>query len=121
MNTINQNFKDQIEVIRLVRAAQEGDRGAFGELFSRYERHVFAVAMRRMGDYNEAQEVTTAAREAAGTARPDNRLASLPAVNGAEYSEQDMPAPVTLYGCDPLVRRSVPLQRTSEARRTSPA
>lgn len=44
-------------VISLVRAAQSGDRSAFGELFKRYERQVFADALRRLGDYNEAQEL----------------------------------------------------------------
>ena len=53
----NTNIEVQTQVTQLVRAAQEGDRAAFGELFQRYERHVFAVAMRRMGDYNEAQEL----------------------------------------------------------------
>ncbi len=71
--------------------------------------------------FNDALEVGAAAREAAGTARPDNRLHRMPAFNGATFSEQDMPAAVTLYGSDPLVRRSAPLQRTREARRTNPA
>ena len=59
MNTILQNkyTEDQARVIQLVRAAQQNDRAAFGELFERFERHVFAVAMRRLGDYNEAQEL----------------------------------------------------------------
>jgi RNA polymerase sigma-70 factor (ECF subfamily) len=45
------------EVIKLVLAAQAGDRSAFGELFERYERHVFAIALRRLADYSEAQEL----------------------------------------------------------------
>ena len=44
-------------VAQLVRAAQTGDRAAFGQLFERFERHVFAIALRRMGDYNDAQEL----------------------------------------------------------------
>ncbi|MCO6455219.1 MAG: sigma-70 family RNA polymerase sigma factor [Pirellulaceae bacterium] len=44
-------------VVSLVRAAQAGDREAFGELFQRFERQVFADALRRLGDYNEAQEL----------------------------------------------------------------
>jgi RNA polymerase sigma-70 factor (ECF subfamily) len=48
---------DKLRVTQLVVAAQAGDRNAFGELFERYERHVFAVALRRMGDYTEAQEL----------------------------------------------------------------
>lgn len=42
----------------LVCAAQAGDREAFGELFRRYERVVCAIALRRLGDYDEAQELT---------------------------------------------------------------
>ena len=51
------NVDDREEVANLVIAAQNGDRAAFGELFQRYERHVFAVAMRRLGDFNDAQEL----------------------------------------------------------------
>ena len=54
----NRQIDEKAQIIQLVRAAQEGDREAFGELFQRYERHVFAVAMRRLGDYNEAQELS---------------------------------------------------------------
>lgn len=42
----------------LVLAAQDGDRHAFGELFRRFERSVFAIAMRRLRDFDEAQELT---------------------------------------------------------------
>jgi RNA polymerase sigma-70 factor, ECF subfamily len=49
---------EQEQVVALVREAQAGDRVAFGQLFERFERHVFAVALRRLGDYNEAQELT---------------------------------------------------------------
>ena len=49
---------EQEQVVALVREAQAGDRVAFGRLFERFERHVFAVALRRLGDYNEAQELT---------------------------------------------------------------
>jgi RNA polymerase sigma-70 factor (ECF subfamily) len=48
---------DKLKVIELVRAAQTGDRQAFGELFERFHNHVFAIAYRRMGDYSEAQEL----------------------------------------------------------------
>ena len=48
---------DKTELIRLVRAAQRGDRQAFGTLFERFERHVMAIALRRLGDFGEAQEL----------------------------------------------------------------
>ncbi|MBW8883337.1 MAG: hypothetical protein JF612_00880, partial [Planctomycetia bacterium] len=48
---------DRLELIALVRAAQRGDRQAFGELFERFERHVMAIALRRMSDFGEAQEL----------------------------------------------------------------
>jgi RNA polymerase sigma-70 factor (ECF subfamily) len=41
----------------LVRAAQSGDRQAQGELFERYERHLLAIALRRLRDYGEAQDL----------------------------------------------------------------
>ncbi|REK17215.1 MAG: sigma-70 family RNA polymerase sigma factor [Planctomycetota bacterium] len=41
----------------LVRDAQRGDRDAFGELARRYERAVYATALRRLGNHAEAQEV----------------------------------------------------------------
>jgi RNA polymerase sigma-70 factor, ECF subfamily len=45
------------ELTTLVLAAQAGDRLAFGELFERFERHVMAIGLRRLGDYTEAQEL----------------------------------------------------------------
>ena len=44
-------------VAQLVIRAQGGDRDAMGELFNRYRQHVFAIALRRLGDENEAQEL----------------------------------------------------------------
>jgi RNA polymerase sigma-70 factor (ECF subfamily) len=49
---------EKLEATQLVIDAQSGDRDAFGELFRRFERHVFAIALRRLGDYAEAQELT---------------------------------------------------------------
>ncbi len=48
---------DKTDLIALVVRAQEGDRAAFGQLFERFERHVLAVALRRLGDFGEAQEL----------------------------------------------------------------
>ncbi|MFO0949388.1 MAG: sigma-70 family RNA polymerase sigma factor [Planctomycetota bacterium] len=46
-----------IEVERLVRLAQAGDREAFGELVERFQGSVFAVARRRNRDVHEAAEL----------------------------------------------------------------
>ena len=45
------------QLIRLVRAAQRGDRQAFNQLFERYQRSVYATAMRRLQNEAEAQEL----------------------------------------------------------------
>lgn len=41
----------------LVEAAQAGDREAFGELATRFEPMVYAIALRRLGNHAEAQEL----------------------------------------------------------------
>ena len=56
MATLVQDFKTAT-VTQLVLAAQAGQRDAFGELFERFQRHVQAIALRRLGDWNEAQEL----------------------------------------------------------------
>ena len=43
--------------VHLVLDAQDGDREAFGQLAKRYERAVYATALRRLGNHAEAQEV----------------------------------------------------------------
>ena len=58
MNATLNLTNDKTELIRLVVRAQRGDREAFGELFVRFEKHVLAIALRRIGDYGEAQELT---------------------------------------------------------------
>lgn len=52
-------IKDEqwIEVERLVRRAQAGDREAFGELIERFQGSVLAVARRRHRDPDEASEL----------------------------------------------------------------
>jgi RNA polymerase sigma-70 factor (ECF subfamily) len=42
----------------LVDAAQAGDREAFGELVTRFEGMVYAIAFRRLGNHAEAQELS---------------------------------------------------------------
>ncbi|MEX0824585.1 MAG: sigma-70 family RNA polymerase sigma factor [Pirellulaceae bacterium] len=46
-----------LTVVQLVRAAQAGDRDAFGELFERYRAGILAQAMRRMRNADEAEEL----------------------------------------------------------------
>ncbi|MDH3769204.1 MAG: molybdopterin-dependent oxidoreductase, partial [Gammaproteobacteria bacterium] len=70
-------------------------------------------------EYNNAAEVLAAANADIGVMRPDNTIARSPAINGAQYSEAEMPRPSRIYGIDPLVRRARPLQRTRDAKRTA--
>jgi RNA polymerase sigma-70 factor (ECF subfamily) len=49
--------ESRAELVALVSAAQAGDRDAFGELFTRYHSQVLAIAMRRLRDHGEAQEL----------------------------------------------------------------
>ena len=57
MATTTQIINDVSRVAELVRAAQAGDRDAFGRLMERYEHAVFSIALRRLGNYAEAQEL----------------------------------------------------------------
>jgi RNA polymerase sigma-70 factor (ECF subfamily) len=56
--TATTSLADNRSVATLVRAAQAGSRTAFGELFVRFERQVFAIALRRVRNFTEAQELT---------------------------------------------------------------
>lgn len=44
-------------VAQLVRQAQAGDRDAFGQLFQRYRASIVALATRRVGNQDEAEEL----------------------------------------------------------------
>ena len=48
---------DQTARMALVSAAQTGDRAAFGELIEQFQGAVYAIALRRLGDHADAQEV----------------------------------------------------------------
>ncbi|MCA9103837.1 MAG: sigma-70 family RNA polymerase sigma factor [Pirellulaceae bacterium] len=48
---------DKLIVLALVRRAQAGDREALGELFTRFERHIFLIARARLRNDHEAQEL----------------------------------------------------------------
>ncbi len=56
--TIHELTDDKILLIEQVLAAQAGDRDAFGQLAERFERSVYATALRRLGNHVDAQEVT---------------------------------------------------------------
>jgi RNA polymerase sigma-70 factor, ECF subfamily len=49
---------ESAELETLVELSQAGDRAAFGELAKRFEGMVFAIALRRLGNHAEAQELT---------------------------------------------------------------
>lgn len=53
----DETSSEKQELIGLVRAAQGGDRRAFGQLFRRYQRAVYATVLRRLANHAEAQEV----------------------------------------------------------------
>ncbi len=58
MNAVfNDQIKDIQRTAQCVIAAQAGDRAAFGELFVQFQPTVMAIALRRMGDANDAQEL----------------------------------------------------------------
>src|SRR3954453_1485045 len=46
------------EILLLIKRAQEGDRGAFGRLVEQFHPAVYAVALARLRDANEAIELT---------------------------------------------------------------
>lgn len=48
---------EKLSVAELVRAAQEGERAAFDELFQRYQRAVYGTIYQRLGNHAEAQEL----------------------------------------------------------------
>ena len=48
---------EKLELVERVRAAQAGDRDAFGQLVEQFEGVVFATALRRLRDRGEAQEL----------------------------------------------------------------
>ena len=55
-NILNANVETRT-VAELVRAAQTGDRDAFGLLFERYRPGIVALAMRRVRNADEAEEL----------------------------------------------------------------
>ncbi|NNE00841.1 MAG: sigma-70 family RNA polymerase sigma factor [Pirellulaceae bacterium] len=56
-NNILETNPETLTVADLVRAAQAGDRDAFGLLFERYRAGIVALAMRRVRNADEAEEL----------------------------------------------------------------
>jgi RNA polymerase sigma-70 factor (ECF subfamily) len=57
MNAITNPLIDLRLTADLVRAAQNGDREAFGRLFEKYQRGITAIAFRRLKNVDAAQEL----------------------------------------------------------------
>lgn len=57
MNAIQNQLIQMRITADLVRAAQQGDREAFGQLFERYHRGITAIIMRRLKNVDAAQEL----------------------------------------------------------------
>lgn len=57
MNAIDKSVFEIRETVELVRLSQSGDRNAFGVLFERFQPTVMAIAMRRLRDHADAQEL----------------------------------------------------------------
>jgi RNA polymerase sigma-70 factor (ECF subfamily) len=57
MNAITNQLNDLRLTADLVRAAQAGERDAFGQLFEKYQRCVTAIAFRRLKNADAAQEL----------------------------------------------------------------
>lgn len=55
---LERNLLAEATTAELVLAAQDGDREAFGQLVERFRETVLAVALRRVGNYAEAEELT---------------------------------------------------------------
>jgi RNA polymerase sigma-70 factor (ECF subfamily) len=59
MNALTEELtNEKAALVARVRAAQQGDRAAFGELIEQFERAVFGTALKRLRDRGEAQELT---------------------------------------------------------------
>ena len=57
MIVLTEQTREKQLLAGLVRAAQDGDRQAFGQLVERYSRAVYAIALRRLRNHAEAQEL----------------------------------------------------------------
>ncbi len=54
---VNEKIQEIQRTAQRVVAAQSGDQAAFGELFVQFQPSIYAIALRRLGDANDAQEL----------------------------------------------------------------
>lgn len=54
---VQEKIQDLQRTAQRVVAAQAGDQAAFGELFTQFQGSIHAIALRRLGDPNDAQEL----------------------------------------------------------------
>lgn len=57
MNAVDKQLTEIRSTAQLVTAAQSGDQTAFGQLYERFQPVVLAIAMRRLRNYGDAQEL----------------------------------------------------------------
>lgn len=58
MIVLTESSREKVILAAQVRAAQRGNREAFGQLVERFERAVYGIALRRLRNHAEAQELT---------------------------------------------------------------
>ncbi len=58
MIVLTESSREKVILAAQVRAAQRGSREAFGQLVERFQRAVYAIALRRLRNDAEAQELT---------------------------------------------------------------
>jgi len=58
MIVLTEATREKVMLAALVRAAQRGNREAFGELVERFGKAVYALALRRLHNHAEAQELS---------------------------------------------------------------
>ena len=58
MIVLTESSREKVLLAAQVRAAQRGNREAFGELVERFQRSVYGLALRRLRNHAEAQELT---------------------------------------------------------------
>lgn len=57
MSVLLEKIYKELELNELIGCAQNGDRSAMDELYARFHKHVLALAYKRLGNWDEAQEL----------------------------------------------------------------